>query len=119
MLLWWSFRFFKFLFVFVLFETNTENEVYVRERHFHWWARDREVAREPESGCRALLPCPITHARRAVSRARATAAQTAKSFRALEGAHQPAGCRANIGGERVGYAGDHTATAAGDVKDKG
>ena len=74
------------MFVFVLFETNTENEVCVRERHFHWWARDREVAREPESGCRALLPCPMAHARRharAVSRARATAARTAKPFRAL------------------------------------
>ena len=43
-----------FVFVFVLFEKNTENEVCVRERHFHWWARDREVAREPESRCRAL-----------------------------------------------------------------
>ena len=31
-------------FVFVLFEKNTENEVCVRERHFRWWARDREVA---------------------------------------------------------------------------
>ena len=74
------------MFVFVLFETNTENEVYVRERHFHWWARDREVAREPESRCRALLPCPMAHARRharAVSRACTTAARTAKSFRAL------------------------------------
>ena len=76
------------MFVFVLFETNTENEVCVRERHFHWWARDREVAREPESesGCRALLPCPMAHARRharAVSRARATAARTAKPFLAL------------------------------------
>ena len=38
-----------FLFVFVLFETNTGNVVYIRERHFHWWTRDREVAREPES----------------------------------------------------------------------
>ena len=38
--------------VFVLFEKNTENEVCVRERHFSWWARDREVARKPESGCR-------------------------------------------------------------------
>ena len=70
--------------MFVLFEKNTEeNEVCVRERHFHWWARDREVAREPESGCRALLPCPMAHARRqarAVSCARATAARTAKSF---------------------------------------
>ena len=58
----------------------------VRERHFHWWVRDREVAREPESGCRALLPCPMAHARRhagAVSCARATAARTAKSFPAL------------------------------------
>jgi hypothetical protein len=74
------------LFVFVLFEKNTENEVCVRERHFHWWARDREVARIPESGCRALLPCPMAHARRhsrAVSCARATAARTAKSFPAL------------------------------------
>ena len=71
----------------MLFENNTENEVCVRERHFHWWARDREVAREPESGCRALLPCPMAHARRharAVSCARATAAQTAKSFPALQ-----------------------------------
>ena len=86
MLLWWSFYRFYFLFVFVLFETNTKNEVCVRERHFYWWARDREVAREPESECRALLPCPMAHARRharAVSRARATAARTAKSFRAL------------------------------------
>ena len=77
---------FQFLFVSVLFETKTENEVYVRERHFHWWARDREVAREPESRCRALLPCPMAHARRharAVSRACATVARTAKSFRAL------------------------------------
>ena len=76
------------MFVFVLFETNTENEVCVRERHFHWWAHDREVAREPESGYRALLPCPMVHARRhtrAVSRARATAARTAQSFRALVG----------------------------------
>ena len=75
------------MFVFVLFEKNTENEVCVRERHFHWWARDREVAREPESRCRALLPCPMAHARRharAVSRACATAARTAKSFRALK-----------------------------------
>ena len=74
------------MFVFVLFEKNTGNEVCVRERHFHWWARDREVAREPESGCRALLPCPMAHARRhvgAVSCARATAARTAKSFPAL------------------------------------
>ena len=74
------------MFVFVLFEKNTENGVCVRERHFRWWARDREVAREPESGCRALLPCPIKHARRharAASCARATAARTAKSFRAL------------------------------------
>ena len=58
----------------------------VRERQFHWWARDREVAREPESRCRALLPCPMAHARRharAVSRACATAARTAKSFWAL------------------------------------
>ena len=37
------------MFVFVLFEKNTENEVCVRERHFHWWARDREVARIAES----------------------------------------------------------------------
>ena len=74
------------MFVFVLFEKNTENGVCVRERHFYWWARDREVAREPESGCRALLPCPMAHARRhagAVSCARATAARTAKSFPAL------------------------------------
>ena len=74
------------MFVFVLFETNTENEVYVRKRHFHWWARDRKVARKPESRCRALLPCPMAHARRyarAVSRACAIAAQTAKLFRAL------------------------------------
>ena len=78
------------MFVFVLFEKNTENEVCVRERHFHWWARDREVAREPESGCRALLPCPMAHARRhagAVSCARATAARTAKSFPALRRAN--------------------------------
>ena len=74
------------MFVFVLFEKNTENEVCVRERHFYWWARDREVARIPESGCRALLPCPMAHTRRhsrAVSCARATAARTAKSFPAL------------------------------------
>ena len=70
------------MFVFVLFEKNTENEVCVRERHFHWWARDREVAREPASGCRALLPCPMAHARRH-ARAAATAARTAKSFSAL------------------------------------
>ena len=38
----------------MLFEKSTANEVCVRERHFHWWARDREVAREPESGCRVL-----------------------------------------------------------------
>ena len=72
--------------MFVLFETNTENEVCVRERHFRWWARDREVAREPESRYCALLACPMAHARRharAVSCARATAARTAKSFRAL------------------------------------
>ena len=71
------------MFVFVLFEKNTENEVCVRERHFHWWARDREVARTPESGCRALLSCPMAYARqhsRAVSCARATAARTAKPF---------------------------------------
>ena len=80
--------------MFVLFEKNTENEVCVRERHFHWWARDREVAREPESGCRALLPCPMAHARRharAVSCARATAAQTAKSFPALAAAASDGG----------------------------
>ena len=74
------------MFVFVLFEKNTENKVCVRERHFHWWARDREVARIPESGCRALLPCPMAHARRhsrAVSCVRATAARTPKSFPAL------------------------------------
>ena len=74
--------------MFVLFEKkNTENEVCVRERHFHWWARDREVTREPESGCRARLPCPMAHARRhacAVSCARATAARTAKSPPALK-----------------------------------
>ena len=74
--------------MFVLFETNTESEVCVRERHFHWWARDREVAREPESECRAFLPCPMAHARRharAVPRAScATEARTAKSFRALK-----------------------------------
>ena len=95
--LWWSLWRFKFLFVFVLFETNTENEVYVRERHFHWWACDREVAREPESRCRALLPCPMAHARRhsrAVSCACATAAQTAKSFRALAKAAWLVGPRA-------------------------
>ena len=45
-------------------EKNTENEVCVHIRHFYWWARDREVAREPESGCRALLPYPMAHARR-------------------------------------------------------
>ena len=94
MLLWWSFGcfFFKLLFVFVLFEKNTENKVCVVERHFHWLARDREVAREPASGCRALLPCPMAHARRyvrAASCARATAARTAKSFPALgAGAHK-------------------------------
>ena len=88
MLLWWSFGCVQFLFVFVLFEKNTEKEVCVRERHFHWWARDREVARIPESGCRALLTCPMAHARRhsrAVSCAHATAARTAKSFAALAG----------------------------------
>ena len=81
------------MFVFVLFETNTEN-VYVRKRHFPWWARDREVAREPESRCRALLPCPMAFAwrhARAVSRACITAARTAKSFRALTGG-VPGGC---------------------------
>ena len=74
------------MFVFVLFENNIENEVCVRERHFHWWARNREVAREPELGCRALLPCLMAYARRharAMSCARATAARTAKSFPAL------------------------------------
>ena len=74
------------MFAFVLFEKNTENEVCVRECHFHWWARDREVAREPESGCRALLPCPMANARRharAMSCAHATAAPTAKSFPVL------------------------------------
>ena len=84
--LWWSYWRFNFLFVFVLFETNTENEVCVRELHFRWWARDREVAREPESRCRALLPYPMAHVRRharAISYACATAARTAKSFRAL------------------------------------
>ncbi len=83
---------FLILFVFVLFETSTENEVCVRERHFHyWWAHDREVSREPESGYRALLPCPIAHARRharAVSRACATAARTAKSFPAVNAPHE-------------------------------
>ena len=73
-------------------DEHAEDEVCVRERHFHWWARDREVAREPESGCRALLPCPMAHARRharAVSRARATAARTPKSFRALNSIISP------------------------------
>ena len=50
------------------------------------WERATVVAREPESGGRALLPCPMAHATRharAVSRARATAARTQKPFRAL------------------------------------
>ena len=90
--LWWSFRRFQFLFVFVWFGKNTENEVCVRGRHLHWRARDREVAREPESRWHALLPCPMmAHARRharAVSRMCATAARTAKSFRALRTLHR-------------------------------
>ena len=45
MLLCWSFGCVYFLFVFMLLEKNTENEMCVRERHFHWWAREREVAR--------------------------------------------------------------------------
>ena len=60
--------------------------VFANATFIHWWARDREVAREPESGCRALLPCPMAHARRharAVSCARATTARTAKSSPAL------------------------------------
>ena len=75
--------------MFVLFETNTENEVCVRDRHFRWWARDRNVAREPESRCRALLLSPMAHARRhasAVTRVCATSARTMKSFRELCGA---------------------------------
>ena len=58
----------------------------VSERYFRWWVRDRKVAREPASGCRALLPCSMAHTRRharAASFARATAARTAKSFPAL------------------------------------
>ena len=87
------------MFVFVLFEKNTENEVCVRECHFHWWARDREVAREPAPGCRALLPCPMAHARRharAASCTRATAAQTAKSFPALPLARLRAHARCGV-----------------------
>ena len=75
--LWWSFCRLKSLLVFVLCVVQDSRR---------WWARDREVAREPGSGCRALLPCPMAHAMRharAVSHARATAARTAKSPRAL------------------------------------
>ena len=61
------------MFVFVLFEKNTENEVCVRERHFHWWARDREVARTgvgvpcspamSDGTCEAAFACRIMRAR--------------------------------------------------------
>ena len=72
--------------MFVMCEKNSSRQVSVRERYFHLGARDRKVVREPESGGRALLPCPMAHATRharAVSRARAIAARTPKSFRAL------------------------------------
>ena len=72
--------------VFEMCEKNSSRQASVRERYFHLGARDRKVAREPESGGRALLPCPMAHATRharAVSRARATAARTPKSFPAL------------------------------------
>ena len=75
-------------------EKNSSRKASVRERHFHLGARDRKVAREPESGGRALLPCPMAHATRharAVSRARAKAARTPKSFRALAPANSPEG----------------------------
>ena len=72
--------------MFVMCEKNSSRQVSVRERYFHLGARDRKVVREPESGGRALLPCPMAHATRharAVSRARAIAARTPKSFPAL------------------------------------
>ena len=72
--------------VFEMCEKNSSRQASVRERYFHLGARDRKVVREPESGGRALLPCPMAHATRharAVSRARAIAARTPKSFPAL------------------------------------
>ena len=72
--------------MFEMCEKNSSRQASVRERYFHLGARDRKVVREPESGGRALLPCPMAHATRharAVSRARATAARTPKSFPAL------------------------------------
>ena len=50
--------------VFEMCEKNRSRPASVRERYFHLGARDRKVAREPESGCRALLPCPMAHAAR-------------------------------------------------------
>ena len=73
--------------MFEMCEKNSSRQASVRERYFHLGARDRKVVREPESGGRALLPCPMAHATtrhaRAVSRARAIAARTPSSFRAL------------------------------------
>ena len=72
--------------MFEMCEKNSSRQASVRERYFHLGARDRKVVREPESGGRALLPCPMAHATRharAVSRARAIAARTPKSFPAL------------------------------------
>ena len=83
------------MFVFVLFEKNTE--VCVRERHFRWWARDREVAREPASGCRAFLLCPMAHARRhGVMRARHSSAnsEVVSCTASLLGAHVQCWCLA-------------------------
>ena len=73
--------------MFEMCEKNSSRQASVRERYFHLGARDRKVVREPESGGRALLPCLMAHATRharAVSRARAIAARTPKSFPALE-----------------------------------
>ena len=72
--------------MFEMFEKNSSRPASDRGRCFHLGERDRKVAREPESECRALLPCPMAHSTRharAVSRARATAARTPKSFPAL------------------------------------
>ena len=91
--------------VFEMCEKNSSRQASVRERYFHLGARDRKVVREPESGGRALLPCLMAHATRharAVSRARAIAARTPKSFPALAGL----GCRcgACLGGVLRGFA---------------
>ena len=65
------------MFVFVLFEKNTDNEVCVRERHFRWWlvgARPRGRTRTTGVGvscspavsdgtCEAACACRIMRAR--------------------------------------------------------